>query len=96
MRITDAGRRQGPFTPMPAGRALIDYWLTHQSFGVCERKILAELVDHPRGFSAEQLCQRTGYQYSGGFKNALSNLRTAGVLVGRNTETMRASEVFFK
>lgn len=32
---------------------------------------------------------------SGGFKNALANLRTAGVLVGRNTETMTAHEDLF-
>ena len=29
---------------------------------------------------------------SGGFKNSLSKLRTAGVIIGRNTERMRLSE----
>ncbi len=31
----------------------------------------------------------TGYAVSGGFKNALSSLRTAGVIIGKNTELMR-------
>jgi hypothetical protein len=38
------------------------------------------------------LCRATGYEWSGGFRNSLSTLRTAGVLIGRNGERMRASE----
>lgn len=92
MRITDAGLALGPFEALPQGRSLVDYWLNHRSFGPCERKILAALIEESAGLNAHELCARTGYQYSGGFKNALSNLRTAGVMSGRNTGTMRASE----
>lgn len=96
MTITEAGLAQGPFEAMPDGQERIGYWLNHRSFGQCERRILSELIEHRRGLTAEQLCNLTGYQYSGGFKNALSNLRTAGVLVGRNTEVMCASEILFE
>ena len=92
MRITDAGLALGPFEPLPQGRALIDYWLNHNSFGPCERKILAELIAHPNGLTAQELCERTNYQYAGGFRNSLSSLRTAGVMIGSNTGTMRVSE----
>ena len=71
---------------------LKSYWLNHRSFGKCHRAILQALLENPNGMTAEQLCEWTGYQYSGGFKNALSDLRTAGVLVGRNTETMTVNE----
>ena len=77
---------------MPIGADLASHWLRHPSFGVCERAILEALLNAKRGLTADELCDKTGYAYSGGFKNALSNLRTAGVLVGRNTERMTAHE----
>jgi hypothetical protein len=95
MRITDEGLAQGPFPAMPSGPELATYWLNHNSFGKCERAVLSTLLDNPAGMMAQALCEATGYQYSGGFKNALSTLRTAGVIVGRNTETMYASEELF-
>ena len=96
MQITDAGREAiGPVDPLPAGADLGRYWLQHPSFGKCEAAILGALLEHPDGLTAEQLCSVTNYQYSGGFKNSLSNLRTAGVLIGKNTEVMRASDELF-
>jgi len=93
MRITDEGLARGPFPELPQGEALINYWLNHPSLGVCERAILGQLIEvGERGLTADELCERTGYKYSGGFKNSLSKLRTAGLLAGRNTETMRASD----
>lgn len=65
-------------------------WMRHSAFGRAERAVLSTLVEHPDGLTAEQLCNATGYEFSGGFRNTLSALRTAGVLVGKNTETMRA------
>ncbi len=91
MQITDEGMAHGPFPELPTGDALVQYWLTHPSFGACERKILTALVEEPGGLSAGDLCTATGYEFSGGFRNSLSTLRTAGVLVGKNTETMRLS-----
>lgn len=96
MHITDLGLEQGPFEPLPEGEALIKYWLNHSTFGQCERTILNELVRHRKGLTAEQLLEKTGYQYSGGFKNSLSTLRTAGVIVGKNTEVMRVSDTLFE
>lgn len=94
MRITDTGLALGGGSSLPTGRDLIDFWLNHRSFGLAEKKILAALVEaHPKAMTAEQLCEATGYAYSGGFKNALSNLRTAGVLGGRNTEPMYLTDV---
>jgi hypothetical protein len=96
MQITDAGATAiGDVDALPTGDALAQYWLTHQSFGKCERAILEALLTHPKGLTADQLCEATAYQYSGGFKNSLASLRTAGVVVGRNTDVMRASEELF-
>lgn len=96
MSVTDAGRSAiGEVQPLPTGEELAAYWLGHPSFGKCERAILQALLTKRAGLTAEQLCTATGYQYSGGFKNSLTTLRTAGVLVGKNTEVMRASEELF-
>lgn len=85
----------GDVEPLPTGRELGRYWLNHPSFGKAEQAILGALLNHPKGLDADGLCKATGYEYSGGFRNALSALRTAGVLVGKNTEVMRASEELF-
>lgn len=93
MRITETGLSAlGSFDPLPQGDALAQYWLSHVSFGKCERAILQALLDHPRGLDKDRLCEVTNYEFSGGFKNALANLRTAGVLIGRNMETMSVHE----
>jgi hypothetical protein len=91
MAITPEGERQGPFEPLPMGRELLRYWQQHPAFGAAARKVLEQLEEHPDGLEAEELASKCGYEYSGGFRNALSELRTAGVLVGRNTERMRIS-----
>lgn len=92
MRITDAGLACGPFEPMPSpGRALFDWWLQHPSFGITEREVLRVLAKVGSA-DGEHLARLVGKQYSGGFRNVLSNLRTAGVIVGRNTELMRLAE----
>jgi uncharacterized protein len=98
MQITPAGESAvgGDFEPLPTGEGLQRYWIAHRSFGACERAILTELVAHRNGLTADQLCQATGYEYSGGFRNSLGKLRTAGVLVGKNTDVMRAADVLFE
>lgn len=92
MRITDAGLEHGPFPELPQGDDLLRYWLTHPSFSKAARLILEKLSESRDGMTADELCEATGYNYSGSFQNALSELRTAGVLVGRNTGTMSLSE----
>jgi hypothetical protein len=94
MEITEAGRAAlGEVDDPPTGPELARYWLNHRSFGTMARAILAAIiVEGKQGLTADKICERTGYAYSGGFKNALTALRTAGVIVGKNTDVMRASE----
>ena len=91
MEITAAGLTAlGDVDPLPTGAALVEHWMRSSVFGKAERAVLGALVENPGGLTAEQLCQATGYEFSGGFRNTLSALRTAGVLLGKNTETMTA------
>jgi hypothetical protein len=92
IRITDAGRETGPYDALPTGRDLVDYWLNHPSLGKCERAVLRHLIEHPDGATADELCAATGYEYSGGFRNSLGALRTAGLIEGRNTDWLKASD----
>ncbi len=93
MSITDAGvTALGGAPAAPTGQALVGYWLNHPSLGAAERAILAALLREPDGMSMTELAAATGYEPSGGFRNALSSLRTAGIIVGRNTEIMRAHD----
>jgi hypothetical protein len=89
MRITEYGMSLGPFPQMPQGRALIDYWLQHPEFGQKDRTFLRALVDNPEGLTSAQLCEITNYEWNGDTRNALSRLRTAGVMEGRNGEVMK-------
>jgi hypothetical protein len=96
MQITEEGRAAlGPHAPLPEGVQLAQYWLQHQSFGLCERKILEAVLGAPDGLTLEQICERTGYSQSGSFMSSLSSLRTAGVLVGKNSEKMSAAEALY-
>lgn len=92
MRITTAGEALGPFESLPEGDELISYWLNHSSISACGRKVLQALLDNPDGLNSGELCADTGYGFSGGFRNALSELRTAGLIVGKNSEVMRLSQ----
>jgi len=90
MRITDAGLAHGPFPELPQGEARLQYWLNNSRFSKASKMILEALSDG-REKTADELCEITGYSYSGSFQNSLSELRTAGVLMGRNNECMRIS-----
>lgn len=93
MTATPAGvAAAGDFEPLPTGRALVQYWLNHPRFSLCQRKVLAALLEHPEGLGAEALTAVTGYAWGGGFRNELGALRTAGVLVGKNTGVMQLAE----
>lgn len=95
MSITSAGLDElGTWDPLPTGTALVEYWKGSLSKG--EAAILQALVDvYPEGLTIDDLAERTGYQVSGGFRNMLSKLRTIELIQGRNTEAMRASDIFF-
>jgi hypothetical protein len=92
MRLTPDGESAAAAfaSPLPVGQALVDYWLTHPSLGKCEREILRALIGEPAGMTGHELAAATGYEWSGGFRNGLSSLRTAGLLVGRNGDRMQA------
>ena len=95
MTITQAGMDAlgEQYEPLPAGDDLARYWTEHPSFGQCERKILSTLFESDEeGLELEELAEATGYAITGGFRNALSRLRTAGVMIGKNTERMRLCE----
>lgn len=93
MRITDAGLEAlGDYTPLPSGPDLAEYWINNPRFNSTERDILRVLLAHPRGLTADKLCDQIGKEWSGTLRTYLSNLRTAGVVVGRNNEAMRAND----
>ncbi|KKM77192.1 hypothetical protein LCGC14_1372550 [marine sediment metagenome] len=93
MVITDTGMGAGEFQALPAGAELISYWTSHTSFGRCEREILHYLVGtYPATANIDDLAAATGYRVSGGFRNSLGKLRTAGLLVGRNTGDMTVAD----
>lgn len=82
--ITDDGLLAlGEYEPLPTGRDLLDWW--SRQLGKAERVILHCLVDQwPAAVSTEQLAQWTGYSpTSGGFRNALSRLRSLELASGR-------------
>jgi hypothetical protein len=96
VRITESGMATGSFEPLPEGDGFRNYWLNFPYFGKCERSLLRCLIDNPNGLARDELLQMSGYGWSGSTQNALGALRTAGVLVGRNNETMRAADEFFQ
>lgn len=93
MQITDAGLEAlGSWEELPTGDALLRHWLTEQLSGM-EREILPVLIGrYPEAVIGELLAKQTinpqtgePYEYSGGFRNALSKLRTLQLVVGGNT-----------
>lgn len=94
MRATDTGLAVlGDWEPLPTGRALLDYWLNEKSLGKAERSILAALIDrYPEQITGPDLAHICGYEFSGGFRNALSKLRTLELVVGSNTTGVAAHD----
>lgn len=96
MAITQLGLDAGQWPARPSGEQLREWWLAHRSFGGGEKAVLRVLTAaYPESLTADELCERTGYALSGGFRNILSKLRTAGVLIGKNTGPMRAADLLF-
>ena len=93
MRITPAGAAAvGTVDPLPAGRDLTRYWLSHPALGKPERAIVETLAGDS-GKTLEEIAEATGYKpTSGAFRNTLSRLRTLGILQGGNRERMRLHE----
>jgi hypothetical protein len=72
----------GKYEPLPTGKALREWWLQHGGLGKAEREVLSVLgVAHE--LAVRELAQRAGYGASGGgFRNALSRLRTLQLISG--------------
>lgn len=86
MALTDEGADAlGPFDPLPTGARLVEHWKAR--FGKSERAIIEALGDAKRGLTGPEIAAACRYEYSGGFRNSLSTLRTAGVIVGKSNTT---------
>lgn len=78
MEATDEGLAAlGDFEPLPTGAALLEWW-KDKHLGKAERAIVDILAeDYPAPVPVTKIAERTGYSASsGGFRNALSRLRT--------------------
>lgn len=95
MRITEHGLTFGPYQELPSGEERLDFFRNHPAFGLAERKIIDALRDNEQGLAIADLAAASGYEVSGGFRNNLSTLRTAGVIIGRNTEVMSLNPEMF-
>jgi uncharacterized protein len=95
LRISEAGNQAlGPWEPLPAGAALIDYW--RNRLGKAERLILDALTQaYPDALTKEEVAANAGYEpRGGGFNNALGRLRTLELVQGRGE--LRASDNLFE
>ncbi len=90
LRITQAGiEAAGPVAPLPTGRELLAHWMSHKSIGKAERVILKTLSEEGPELSKLDLAQFAGYSADGGgFNNALSTLRTLGLISGKTAITI--------
>lgn len=80
---------------VPTGEALVEYLC--RVLNKCEAAIIEALYWHAvdRQETKEELGERTGYASTGGgFNNALSRLRTMGLLEGKGSEPLRLSHYF--
>jgi hypothetical protein len=74
----------GRVPPLPEGAELFEYWLRHPRLDKCCRAIVTALRAQNGAVGKEELGTLTGYSAtSGGFNNALSKLRTLGLIQGR-------------
>jgi len=78
IRITDQGLKDvGSFKELPTGLDLRNYWIARTSKAASAiLRLLCEV--YPNTLSKEEIAERSGYQISGNFANALSELRGLG------------------
>lgn len=90
---TDAGREvSGPTETLPAGRALLDYWLSRLSRA--EGAVLKVVYDTGTVTRAE-IAERSGYSAtSSSFDKALSGLRVLDLIHGPRSGDVSIAEVF--
>jgi hypothetical protein len=88
---TDGLAALGSWTPLPTGQALLDWW--YDQLGKAERLILATVVEvWPKELLIDEIAARTGYSAtSGGFRNALSRLRSLELAAGHGA--LKAADI---
>jgi predicted transcriptional regulator len=100
LTITEAGRSaiDGQWEQLPRGRALLNYWLGQMN-RAAERAVLQAVYDayytQDGGWiDVTEVAAQTGYEAAGGgFRGALSKLRTLGLIEGSGS--VRASDDLF-
>lgn len=94
--ITAAGREAlSDFDPLPVGRELLTFWLSHKIKSAGERKILERIAQaYPEAVSKDVLAHDTGYTINGHFNNMLGHLSGLNLIEGRGAYT--AHKIFFR
>lgn len=96
MNITQAGLDAlGHFEPLPTGDDLLEWWKTNH-LGKAERAIVEVLRENaPSPVTVAEIAERTGYSAaSGGFRNALSRLRSLQVAYNATPGVLALSDQF--
>jgi hypothetical protein len=85
LAITAVGRKTiGTVPAPPRGPALFEWWCAHPRVDTCMRATIRTLREAGRPLAKEELAVRAGYKpNTGGFNNALSRLRTLGLVTGK-------------
>lgn len=93
LQITQEGLQaiDGQWEPLPQGIALLEYWLGQMN-RAAERSVLhAVYMAYPNRIDVQDVAAQTGYEAAGGgFRGALSKLRTLGLIEGSGS--LRASD----
>lgn len=95
LKITSDGLEAlGPYDDLPVGAKLVEHWVAR--LGKAERAtLLAATASYPKAVPVESLASMAGYEASGGgWRNALSKLRTLELVEGRSE--IRASDDLFR
>ena len=97
LELTDAGRARAVPEDLPRGRALLDYWISHQAMTPQAGEFLRAIYNaHPQGISTAAIAEACGYSAkSGGTAGALALLRKLELIEGKS-DALTASEVFFQ
>ena len=88
IKVTDDGLRAlGGFDPLPDdAEALFGEWVQHPELGRAHKAIMTVLKEQGRAMSKESIASQCTPPYEpggGGFNNALSKLRTLGIIEGK-------------
>lgn len=96
LQVTAAGRQAigNDYEQLPTGQDLVNYWM-HQ-LPLAPRKVLeVAAFKYPRRISIDKVAEMTGYSAGGGgFRNALSRLRTLGLIEGHGD--IKATDELFQ